>query len=334
MTQRNTAGLRRSVAWMAGSIGLPVLVLLQAGCGGALGGSNGGIGGSGIVAGPIEELGSIVVDGIRFEIDDASVVLNGDDGAAEDLDLGMFVTVHGSFDEEAGTGTATLVEFDESVSGPVNAVSMDRKRIVVLEQAVTLDGETRLKGLTPGGLRTGVVVTVSGSRDADGSIAATLVARRSSAETCRVVGDVEELAEDASSFHIGGLEVDASAAMVIGGDLVEGDSVGVLADNCDGEGPLSARQVRRLEVTRPEPGGPLRNVHGFVLAAPDGDRFVMRVPGVGPITVVVTAETVFEGGVKTDLSRNDLLKVGGRVTDAGILRAARIRFLRDSEALR
>lgn len=333
MMQPSRVGQCRPAEFPAVTLGLAMLLFVQAGCGGGLGATGGGIGGSGIVAGPIEELGSIVVEGIRFDIDEAAVVVNGDDGAAEYLALGMFVSVQGTFDAEAGTGTATRVEFEESVSGPVTFVSMDRSRFVVLEQVVTLDDETRLDGITRPGLRPGVVITVSGSRDADGAIAATLVARRTGKTKCRVLGDVEDLAEDASAFRIGDLEVDVSDAVVVGGDLVEGDSVGVLADDCDGDGALSARQIRRLDATRPNPGGPLRNVRGFVLAAPDGDRFAMRVPGVGRITVAVTSETVFEGGVEADVSRNDMLKVEGRVVGEDVLRAARIRFLRDSEDL-
>jgi len=329
----HTALRRLAPCILAGTLTLPLTLMLtllaQSGCGGGggVGIDGGGIGGSGYVAGPIDEFGSIVVEGIRFSVDEATVVVNGENAVVDDLALGMFVGVHGTFDEEGTTGTATRIEFEESVSGPIAFASPDRRRIVVLEQTVILDDSTRLDGITLDGLRVGVVVTVSGSRDADDAIVATLVARRLPEPGCRVVGDVTELAADGSSFRIGELTIDASQAVLIGGALVEGDNVGVLADGCDKEGSLLAREIRRLDVTRPPLPGPLRSVRGFAIEPVSEGRFRMHVLGVGRVVVAVLPRTVFEGGVAADLERNKRLRVTGTVGDAGVLRAARIRFL-------
>jgi len=296
-------------------------------CGGAEV-TGGGIGGSGFVAGPIEELGSIVVQGIRFDIDDAIVVVNGDAAESGELALGMYVSVYGTFDEDGTTGTASRVEFEESVSGPIQFVSASRRRLVVLEQIVLLDDSTRLSDIAIDELRPGVVVTVSGARDADNSIVATLVARRAPARGCRVLGDVSAL--DGSTFRLGILDVDASGALIVGGALAEGDSVGVLADVCDAEGPLLAREVRRLDATRPPPPGPLRSVQGIVVNVATAQAFRMHVPGFGPVRVELMPQTVFEGGTAADISRNVRLRVTGRVNDTGVLRAARVVFLEET----
>jgi len=314
---------------LTSTLALTLTLIAQGGCGGGggVGIDGGGIGGSGYVAGPIGEFGSIVVEGIRFSVDDATIVVNGEPALVDDLALGMFVGVHGTFEEEGTTGTATRVEFEESVSGPIAFASPNRRRIVVLEQSVILHDSTRLDGITFDELRPGVVVTVSGTRDADDAIVATLVASRLPAPGCRVLGDVTELAGDGSSFRIGDLAIDASQAQVIGGALVEGDNVGVLADSCQKEGSLIAREIRRLEVTRPPLPGPLRSVRGFAIEAVSEGRFRMHVLGVGRLVVAVLPRTVFEGGAASDIARNQPLRVTGVVGDAGALRAARIRFL-------
>jgi hypothetical protein len=297
-------------------------------CGGAEV-TGGGIGGSGYVAGPIEELGSIVVQGIRFDIDDATVVVNGDAAESGELALGMYVGVYATFDEDGNTGTASRVEFEESVSGPIQFVSANRQRLVVLDQTVLLDDSTRLSDITIDALRPGVVVTVSGSRDADNAVVATLVARRAPAQGCRVLGDVSDL--DGSSFRLGDLDVDASGALIVGGALADGDSVGVLADDCDGDGPLLAREVRRLDATRPPPPGPFRSVQGVVVnVVAEEQAFRMHVPALGPVRVELMTQTTFEGGTAADISRNDRLRVSGRVNDRGVLRAARVVFLEES----
>lgn len=328
MIHRVRSALRRLAPRILAGMGTLTL-LAQAGCGGGggVGIDGGGIGGSGYVAGPIEEFGSVVVEGIRFSVDDATVVVNGETARVDDLALGMFVGVYGAFEEEGTTGTATRVEFEESVSGPIAVASPDRRRIVVLEQPVILDDSTRLDGITLDGLRAGVVVTVSGSRDADDAIVATLVARRLPAPGCRVLGDVAGLAADGSSFRIGDLAIDASQALVVGGELVEGDNVGVLADTCEKGGSLLAREIRRLDVTRPPLPGPLRSVRGFAIEPVREGRFRMHVLGVGPLVIAVLPRTVFEGGEAADIARNKPLRVTGIVGDAGVLRAARIRFL-------
>ncbi len=331
MSIRTRIGAMRLVWRLAlvltGGIGGSALVLGLPGCGGGLEVTGGGIGGSGLVAGPIEELGSIVVGGIEFDIDEADIVVNGEAGAAGDLALGMYVSVYGTFDEEAGTGEASRVDFEESVSGPVRLVSPDRRRIVLLEQVVILDDSTRLAGLAPVDLVPGVVVTVSGTRNAEGEILATRIARRIAVTGCRVVGEVEDLSAGGSAFRIENLEIDASGALVVGGALAEGDDVAVFAQTCAAQDVVVAKEIRRLDSTRPPSPGPLRSVRGFVVERIAADRFRMHVPNVGPVVFTISPRTVFEGGARADISRNDLLRVTGEIGSDNVLRAGRVVFL-------
>lgn len=304
-----------------------LLLFTFPGCGGGGFSASGGIGGSGYVYGPIEELGSIVVDGVHFSIDDATIVTNGEPAAATDLTLGMYVGVFGSFDEDTETGTAMRVEFEETVSGPVTFVGVAGRRITVLRQSVLLDESTRFVGVASGDIETGMIVTVSGTRNADGQVVATLVRRRQAAEGCRILGNVVNLNVTGTTFHIGDLEIDATSALIVGGQLTDDDPVGVHALNCDSGSALMAVEVRRLDATRTVPEGDLRRVRGFVLERVSRDLFVLGVPTQGRVRVRITAKTSFEGGDEADLIRNKPLRVAGVEQADGSLKATRILFV-------
>jgi hypothetical protein len=70
--------------------------------------------------GEIEALGSIVVNGVRYEVEGAQVI-----GLDSTLDLqeGMVVKVDGRVDDNTLTGTAEQVEFENRVVGPLEAVT-------------------------------------------------------------------------------------------------------------------------------------------------------------------------------------------------------------------
>ena len=64
------------------------------------------------VIGPIAQFGSIVVDGITFDITDAVVTIEGNAATVDDLKLGMYVFVRGPVDETTSTGVAERVASD------------------------------------------------------------------------------------------------------------------------------------------------------------------------------------------------------------------------------
>jgi hypothetical protein len=95
-------------------------------CGGGGGGDDvAGIGGTGITAsGSITGFGSIYVNGIRFDVDSADITVDGDDTVDDTaLKLGMVVKVEGTVNADGLTGTASSVEFDDLLQGPVNSVT-------------------------------------------------------------------------------------------------------------------------------------------------------------------------------------------------------------------
>ncbi|MBI4293187.1 MAG: hypothetical protein HY661_17065, partial [Betaproteobacteria bacterium] len=71
----------------------------------ALTGSS-GLGGTGISQGVITAFGSVFVNGIEFSTGGATVKIDDNPGLESDLKIGMVVTVRGTADDAARTGSA------------------------------------------------------------------------------------------------------------------------------------------------------------------------------------------------------------------------------------
>jgi hypothetical protein len=160
-------------------VGLAAAGLMLLACGGGAGGtpdglasSNGsgvGTGGTGnYTNGPISGLGSIIVNGVRFDVSQAAVQSDDDlPHRAEELQLGMSVEVSAGA-TQAGTsgalptGSAATVRFASAVLGPVEvAPNAMCGCLTVLGQQVNLGASTAM----PAELKTGDVVEVYGQPD-------------------------------------------------------------------------------------------------------------------------------------------------------------------------
>jgi hypothetical protein len=139
------------------------------------------------VQGRITGFGSIYVNGIEYETDDALITVDGAPATEDDLDLGMMVTLRG---ESSGSrGNAYSVDYDDDLDGVLTNVNLDQNgmgTIDVMGYAVTLDANTLVEFYTNNisdlnqavyNPNTGIqyVVEVSGYSDGQGNIHATRV---------------------------------------------------------------------------------------------------------------------------------------------------------------
>ncbi len=100
-----------------------VALLALSGCGGGGGTQTAGIGGTGKVSsGSITAFGSIFVNGVEYDISNATITVDEDSTqkSQADLHIGMVVTVDGS--SNATSGTATRVTYDSVAEGPVSGL--------------------------------------------------------------------------------------------------------------------------------------------------------------------------------------------------------------------
>jgi hypothetical protein len=290
------------------------------GCGSS---SGGGIDGSGVVFGPIEELGSIVVSGITFDVDKATVTLDGQTGSTAELRLGMVVRVEGVIDKQNAVGVAENVDFDDSVEGPVSAIDAAASRFVVLGRTVIIGTETVFDDVTFATLVIGDVVEVSGLFDADGDVRATRVERREAATELEITGRIEALDTDNRTFAIGNQPVDYSAAQIEDappGGLFEGLRVEV-----HGAGPLVgafliADEVR-VRQNEDEEGLDVET-EGFITEVLSSTSFVLG----GQFVASINSGTEIRNGTISDIAVNVRVEVHGRINQFGILVLEELEF--------
>lgn len=237
------AGLtrRQTLLAMLGAAGLSA-------CGG--GGDVAGVGQGGTGAfsvGPITGLGSIIVNGIRY--DDSRASISDDDSpfGREDLRLGMVVAVQGS-PAVLGQSTATRIVLGGELVGPIASKAVDGLSFVVLGQTVNIGGSTvfaNRSGLSA--LNTNDVVEVHGiANPANDSIDATYVEYKSLASEYRIQGIVDSIGAG-DRFTINGLQMDYTDADDVRVIPVVGALVRVRLATAPVDGAYPVNRIRKPE---------------------------------------------------------------------------------------
>lgn len=294
------------------TVAAAVCAALLAACGGGGGAAGDGTGtlaastataasGGGVVyAGPVSGLGSIVVNGVRFETVGARVH-DADDpyGASsydEPIKLGMTVAVEGSADDAARTGTASTIRLEGGVRGLVSAIDTAAGTFTVNGQKIRSDAATTVfqgvSGLS--GLGTSSWVEVYGLPQSDGSLLATRIeAYASSAALASSYKDAATYAVSvrgivatvaANSFTLpdgagGTITVNYRAGDVLpeGAALAAGSSVRVLAAAITPGLPVTAARVQVLDASaraRTSASGAATKIKGVVDSV-SGDTLVV-----------------------------------------------------------
>ncbi|MFQ5642995.1 MAG: DUF5666 domain-containing protein, partial [Thiogranum sp.] len=167
--------------------GLVAGIIALAGCGGGGGTSVAGIGGTGkTISGTITGFGSIFVNDVEYDIDNATIVINDDNSpglSQVDLRIGMVVTLTAS--DDGTIGTATRVVYDNEIKGPVsNLVTVPgglKKSFsifgmnAVVDVAGTEFDDSSTPGFSFATLADGDVVELSGLFDSSNTLVATYI---------------------------------------------------------------------------------------------------------------------------------------------------------------
>lgn len=248
---------------------LVAAMLAAAGCGGGGGGFGGdsvadvGSGGTGISGGDggvgsggtgvsvadasgvgsVDGFGSIIVNGVRFNTDTATLQLQD----TSELKLGMTVRVTGQLAADLVNGTATLVVSAADLRGAVSSVP-GGSSFEVASVPVETDASTVYAGglASKADLRAGDQVQVHGLVARGEPLRATRVERLASPQPPVVSGAVEALDAVSQTFRIGGQTIRYVGAAFPGWSaiqLAEGVAVRVRA-NAPGQ-PLAATSVEQ-----------------------------------------------------------------------------------------
>lgn len=324
--------MSRTVENFSLGVAVAVAVVLSA-CGG--GGSSGSSEPSGTSSstgtstttayGTIQGFGSIVVDGVHYNTEDAVIMVNDTPGTQGELFVGQMVTVRG-FSNGDGTGVATAVTFDAEIEGPITGIDRARDRLTVLGQTVIVSGLTVFEGIEFANLAVNDFVEISGSFDANGAVRASSVELVPAVpDTVEVKGTVANLDTANRTFLLNALTVDYSTAVLepAGRPLANGQFVEVEGTAAD-QG-LIASKVEREERVAAERGENAK-VEGFVESVVSDTRFV-----VAGLTVEHDVDTKFEGGSAADLRGNLAIEVKGVIDANGVLQAEKVEIETEDE---
>lgn len=287
--------------------------------------SGGGISGTSLVIGPIDDFGSIIVNGIEFDTDNAEVFLEGDPATLADLQLGMVVFVLGAVKKNGLAGRADTVASDHLLLGPVEAVNALDGTFVSLSQLIITDADTVFASTSIDTLVPGDNVEVFGFFDGDGSIRATRVERFDEIEEIELTGTISNFDAVAETFSLNLLTVDFSMAEIEDappGGLEDGMLVEVESEEVPANDLMLAVGVEVRDSDLPVDTGDGLEVDGYISEVVSADEFVLN----GSLTVFVTPDTIFEDGDASDLVLNARVEVEGVFESDGSLTAEEIEF--------
>jgi Domain of unknown function (DUF5666) len=305
------------------------------GCSGGVGGAGGnagaGIDRSGVSVGPMSSLGSVFVNGVEWNTDNATIAIDDAPGSETGLRVGDMLRVTGTINAN-GAATATRVTSDHVVDGPIGAIDATTRRVTVLGQTIVIDGDTvfgdSIVPATFAGLSVAQNIEVHGIRDADGVIHATRIEASAAGASLDVTGSIANLGAVPDTFTIGALTVDYADAALDDFDgkfIANGDVVQVKGDALNGGGTLMANRVQyqgasALAGARP---GEEFEVEGFISSVSGTTAFV-----VAGVTINVTGATRFDGGTASDLAVNVKVEVEGTAGSSGGFIAERVEIKR------
>ena len=308
---------------------VPLLSSLLVACGGG-GLSAPDDGSNGITAGRITGFGSIIVNGIRFDVDGATFSKDDVNSQQSDFQIGEYIVIKGSIDETGLNGIATEVIFKDLLEGQVTNVSIDGISIEVLGQTISTDEYTEFHGFTAlTDLIEGSIVEISGIKDADGMIIATSIELEDDSfvngeSENEIKGIISGLNATLMTFQIGNLIIDYSTAELDDFDNdqpIDGQFVEVKSDQAISANTLIATKVELEEDEISSDTDSEMDIEGLVtryVSATDFD--------VNGIAITTNDSTKFEHGLVTELALNVLVEVEGKFNDSGVLVADEVEF--------
>ncbi len=279
--------------------------------------------------GTISAFGSVYVNGVRYDISNATLTKDGQPATQADLAVGQIAVVKGSADSNGGNGKASHVEVENNVVGPIKTIDTANNKLVVLGQTVTVSSATSFSSnITPtglAGLAVGDRIEVSGVAAANGDVAASRI-EKEAGTSFQAVGAVSNLKTTGHTCSINGLTVNDTPAVVDGftaGPPAAGDIVAV-------RGTVFDAATTTLTATRVVPAASdLRRNAGNGMLEQEGlvTRFASATDfDVGSKKVTTTSSTVYRNGTVADLVLNAKVEIRGKLDANGVLVADVVEF--------
>ncbi|WP_298607098.1 DUF5666 domain-containing protein [uncultured Thiothrix sp.] len=287
--------------------------------------AEGGIGGTGISVGPITGFGSIIQNGVRYDVSQARFTRDGVTAPDQSqYRIGEIVKIQGIINPDGVTGTATQVDYGSLLQGQITALGADGKSLYVLNQLVRVDSLTLLHGVKlVSDLAVGNIVQISGARDAQAVIRANSLTLQqnsflSGSSVQLIEGRITQVDPLTQTFSVNGLKIDYSR--IARGVLpVVNQYVRVTSKQSLQNELLIASDYRLAQEFVEFVPGEEAELEGLVTAFISPNRFAIN----GQL-VVTTAKTEFENSLATDIKLNALVEAEGQINNQGELIAEEI----------
>lgn len=284
-----------------------------------------GVGGTGITMGKITGFGSIHVNGIDFNTDNATFTRDRVDSKAQtDFRTGEIVRVIGTVDIESQTGIATEVIFSDTLEGSVTSIAVNNV-IKILGQNVLTDQLTLFHGFNKlSDLALGNIIEVSGLSNTEGNITATSLTLIEESFTggafIGVEGKISTIDKVAKSFKINNLTVNYASAFfenINEDSLVDGLFLFVDANQDISDGIMIASNI--FIVNDDLSAGDIFEVEGLISEFVSATDFSIE-----GLPVTTTAQTVYTKGSVSDLKLDSFMRIMGEVNGQGVIVASEI----------
>jgi hypothetical protein len=321
------------------------------GGGGGYQNAGGGTGGTGISAGSVTGFGSIFVNGVEFNTDNATYIRNGISSVRPSttpdanyiFKLGMNAEVQGEITSPT-TGTANTVKIIEAVRGKLLSAptgSASAGTMTVLGQVVHVDDTTLYDASSLGtgfaalAASANQVLEIHGKRNFDGSILASYIEKSPSATTFSTRGTISSHNFSTHTFSIGSLVVDYTGNTSVFGNMptptnannwnglyvyVAGAASGCSSNPC---GTFIASTVEPVGLSLST--AIQAELEGLVTGSPASNAFSGLDFTLDFQQVQTTSSTIYSGGIQADIVAGSKLEVEGTLT-AGVISATKVRF--------
>jgi hypothetical protein len=294
--------------------------------------ANGGLTGTGITMGRITNFGSIFVNGVRFDVDNATFIRDKSSSLQKqtDFSVGEFVVIKGSIDADGINGIATEVSYSDILKGEITNTSTDGVSLEILGQLVHTNSLTVLHGVSQlSELQVGNIVEVSGVLGAKGHIIATHLKLRQNNFTEGVSinilkGTISNSDTTTQQFEIQGVVIEYSNALLenyAGHEIHNDQYVEVESKTAITGNTLTASTLRLINEEHDLANHHTANVEGLI------SRYVSAIDfDINGLPVTTTTETRYNNGNVNYLNENVFIKLKGTVQTTGVLIAENISF--------
>ncbi len=286
---------------------------------------------SGRSIGTITAFGSVVVNGVTYDVSRAVIIVNDQAVQESALAVGQVAVVDGLVDSNGVTGSAQRVTTDPVLRGVVESVDPVTSTLTALGITVNVVASTVFDpNIQPAELITlvpGDSVEVFGYIGGNGQVTATRLQRTTQTEV-EVRGVVTALDVNAQSFVLNGLSIDYANALfedfardIANGDLVEVEGMRLASGTVRaGRVELETETVFSAEDENTEV-----EIEGLITNFVSATEFA-----VNGVAVTTNSRTEFEAGSAANLALDVRVEVEGVINAQGILIAQEIDFEQES----